>query len=490
VDGIAAPSLATRELHNALLAREYYLGSGAGLPAWKQRVLEELRDSVKPVEPPVLDHIAAWGFKLTGGESLWFPRLISALLWVIGGAFLYLIGLRITNRQGAVVSLALYLFWPYGVLISRLDMPDPMMVALILAGAYTAVRYWEAPSPRRLALASGVAALATAAKPGIGLIFLAILFTALACAQHALWRTLRHGTLLLYVAVAAAPTAAYFVYGSYVHHFLSSEGDAGERLQPWLISKGWFWRGWWEQLSIVLPFPQQQRDLAIIPLAAAVAGLVVVRSRVGLALLVGLGLGYAAYAVLFAGYTPGNAYYVLPLIPILALAIGSFAGFLSEKSGAATLTAAALVVLIVAVGAYKSRPSPVDREAISDYRRIGAITHHTTKAIILDERLRAPAMYWGWIVGHYWYAPTPGQDLPATGNPFPAWIDPRSARYLVVIGTAELRSERRLKTLIRDVPVVARTNRYAVFDVSHGFGSSRQGVGHTPVPSSTRQQSS
>jgi hypothetical protein len=132
----------------------------------------------------------------------------------------------------------------------------------------------------------------------------------------------------------------------------------------------------------------------------------------------------------------------------------------------------------------------VDRAAISDYRRIGAITHHTTKAIILDERLRAPAMYWGWIVGHYWYAPTPGQDLPATGNPFPAWIDPRSARYLVVIGTAELRSERRLKTLIRDVPVVARTNRYAVFDVSHGFGSSRQGVGHTPVPSSTRQQSS
>src|SRR5205814_9265128 len=102
------------------------------------------------------------------------------------GAFLYLIGLRITNRQGAVVSLALYLFWPYGVLISRLDMPDPTMVALILAGAYAAVRYWEAPSPRRFALASGLAALATAAKPGIALIFLAMLFTALACAQRAL----------------------------------------------------------------------------------------------------------------------------------------------------------------------------------------------------------------------------------------------------------------------------------------------------------------
>ncbi len=81
-------------------------------------------------------------------------------------------------------------------------------------------------------------------------------------------------------------------------------------------------------------------------------------------------------------------------------------------------------MLIVGVGAYKSRPSGADTAAIAAYRRIGAVTHHTTHAIIVDERLRAPAMYRGWIAGHYWYPPTPGQDLPAAGDPFPPWIEP------------------------------------------------------------------
>jgi 4-amino-4-deoxy-L-arabinose transferase-like glycosyltransferase len=112
VDGIARPSLSTRELHNALLAREYYLGDGAGLPMWKQRVLRELDRSVKPVEPPLLDHVAAWGYRIAGREDLWIPRLVSAAFWVLGGLFVYLIGLRITRREGALVAAALYLFWP------------------------------------------------------------------------------------------------------------------------------------------------------------------------------------------------------------------------------------------------------------------------------------------------------------------------------------------------------------------------------------------
>jgi hypothetical protein len=125
-------------------------------------------------------------------------------------------------------------------------------------------------------------------------------------------------------------------------------------------------------------------------------------------------------------------------------------------------------VLIAAVGTYKSRPAVPDRAAIADYRRIGALTGHTTRAVIVDERLRAPAMYWGWIVGHYWYPPTPAQDLPATGNPFPSRIDAPQATYVIVVGPGELRTERRLRSLTRDLPVVASTGRYVVFDARGG----------------------
>jgi 4-amino-4-deoxy-L-arabinose transferase-like glycosyltransferase len=471
IDGITKPSLSARELHNALLAREYYLGSGAGLPAWKQHVLQELHVSVKPVEPPLLDHLAAWGYHLAEGEELWIPRLVSVLLWVLASIFVYLIASRITRPEGALIAAALYLFWPYGVLMSRFYMPDPTMVAFLLAGALAVIRYWEGPSGRRFLVAAGVAAAATFVKPGVALVFLAALFGVLAISQRARARMIA-GRLLGFIAVAAAPTAGYFVYGSYIRHFLAAEGNASERVQPHLLTTGWFWRGWWEMISIVLPYPQTQRELALIPLAAALAGLIVGGPKPARAIITGLALGYLVYALAFAGYTASHPYYALPLIPILALAIGALVGYLLERlAGArprALQVAVALVVLIAAVGMYKGRPAVPDRAAIADYRRIGALTGHTTGAVIVDERLRAPAMYWGWIVGHYWYPPTPAQDLPATGNPFPSRIDAPQATYVIVVGPGELRTERRLRSLTRDLPVVASTGRYVVFDARGG----------------------
>jgi 4-amino-4-deoxy-L-arabinose transferase-like glycosyltransferase len=471
IDGITKPSLSARELHNALLAREYYFGSGVGLPLWKQHVLQALHDSVKPVEPPLLDHLAAWGYGLAGGEELWIPRLVSALFWVLAGLFVYLIALRITRREGALVAAALYLFWPYGVLMSRFYMPDPTMVAFLLAGVLAVIRYWERPSTRRFLVAAGVGAAATFIKPGVALVFLAALFIALAISQRASVRTVG-GRLLLFIALAAAPTAAYFVYGSYIRHFLEAEGDAGERIQPHLLITGSFWRGWWEMISIVLPFPQTQRELALIPLAAALVGLAVANRGQGRAIIVGLLLGYVVYGLAFAAYTASHPYYALPLIPILALAIGAFTGYLVDRldgSGSKSLQlAAALIVVIAAVGTYKGRPAAPDRTAIADYRRIGAVTGHTTDAVIVDERLRTPAMYWGWIVGHYWYPPTPAQDLPAGGDPFPSWIDSSRATYVIVVGETEIRTEERLRRLTRDLPVVASTDRYVVFDARRG----------------------
>jgi 4-amino-4-deoxy-L-arabinose transferase-like glycosyltransferase len=389
----------------------------------------------------------------------------------VGGIFVYLIGLRITRREGALVAAALYLFWPYGVLMSRFYMPDPTMVAFLLAGAFTVIRYWERPSPARLLIAAVVAAAATFIKPGIALTFLAILFAAVAISQRVRARAIC-ARVLLFIGIAGAPTAGYFIYGSYIRHFLAAEGDAGERVQPHLLVTGWFWRGWWEMISIVLPFPQTQRDLALIPLAVALAGLIVGGRKATRAILAGLVLGYLVYALAFAAYTASHPYYALPLIPILCLGIGAFVGFLLERLSAlrrrAFQATIVLVVLVAALGTYKSLPSAPDWTAIGDYRRIGQVTGHTTHAVIVDERLRAPAMYWGWIAGHYWYPPTTAQDLPPSGDPFPSWIDAGQATYVVVVGTQELRSERRLQGLTRDLPVVATTDRFVVFDARGG----------------------
>jgi hypothetical protein len=475
LDGITSPSLESRELHNALIARQFYLGDGDGLPPWKRRVVHELREVVRPIEPPVLDAFAGAAFRLTGAERLWIPRLLSALFWLLGGASLYLIAKRVVPREGAVVALAAYLFWPYAVWISRLYMPDPMMVALLLGAALTVIRYWERPSRARLVFAGVASALAAAVKPGVALIFLVALFVALALSERALLSSLVRGALPLFLALAAAPAAAYYIYGTYIHDFLS--GESAGRVEPRLIATAWFWEGWWEMLSTVLAFPQRQAYLALAPLAAALAGIVVAGRGRPRAILAGLFVGYLVFALVVPGFTATHAYYALPLIPILALSIGALAGFLVERLGARASTARfgllAVVALGVAVAALKSHAvlagdrSETDRQ-IADYRRIGEITDHTTRAVYVDMRLRSPISYWGWMVGKYWYPPTPAQDLPATGDPFPERIDPEKLSFLIVIEVSELETERRLRAFTRDLSVVERTSRYAVFDLRGG----------------------
>jgi 4-amino-4-deoxy-L-arabinose transferase-like glycosyltransferase len=481
VDAITKPSLATRELHNALLAREYYFDAGASLPAWQQNVLRDLRLSVKPIEPPVLDHVGAWSFRLVGGERLWIPRFLSALFWVLGGVFLYLIGRRITSHDGALVALVLYLVWPYGVFLSRHYMPDATMVALLLAAAWAVVRYWDRPSRSRLLVAGAISTLATAVKPGVALVFLIALFASLALSRRSLLASLR-GPLPIFTVLSGAASGIYYVYGTYVRDFLS--GETAGRIEPSLLATEWFWRGWWEMVSIVLTFPQRQHALALVPLAAGIVGVAVAGRGAPRAVLVGLGLGYLAYGLAFAAHTPSHAYYALPLLPILALSIGVLAGAVLERSREtqpARFVLAGLLALVAVAAAYKSHAtlaSPYDREAIADYQRIGKLTGHTTRAMIVDQRLRTPLMYWGWVVGEYWYAATPLQDLPSSGPLRLNW-DPADFDYLVVVGPSELEGEPRLRSFTRHLPVVSSTRRYAVLDLRHGAGADaakREGI--------------
>ena len=69
------------------------------------------------------------------------------------------------------------------------------------------------------------------------------------------------------------------------------------------------------------------------------------------------------------------------------------------------------------------------------------------------------------MVGRYWYEPSPAQDLPVTNGPLPPGIDPRQYSFLIVMQPSELRTEPELRKFTRTLPVVARTGRFAIFDL-------------------------
>ena len=424
----------------ALLARTWYLGDGAGLDAWQRQVLDGVRTTVKPIEPPVLDSIAAASFRLTGKENFWVPRLVASLCWVVGGIFLYLIALRVTRREGAIVALSLYLFWPYGVWLSRLFMPDALLVALLLAGALTVIRYWEEPSRRRLWIAGVVSSLAVAAKPGVALLFLVALFLALAVATRGLRASIVGGRFLLYVALTLSLTAAYFVAGTRIAHFISP-GASTRRVTPGPAAGEEFWGGWWRMVSYVSRYPQPQSLLALVPLLAALAGLLVTRRGVPRAIVGGLAIGYVAFGLAFANYTSTHPYYSLALIPIVSLAIGALAGAILDRfEGSrpsvrwALFAGLVCVVCLAGLKAHAVLTGPPARARIADYRAIGRITDHTTRALIVDRQLATPAMYWGWIVGRNWEL-----DYDET---LPTWLHRTDFDYLVVVGVEQLETSR------------------------------------------------
>lgn len=472
LDGISEPSVQSRELQNALLARQYYLGDGEGLPQWKQHVLRELHDLVRPIEPPILDVMAGSTFRLIGAERLWIPRLWSSLLWLLGGFFLYLVATRVTRPEGALFTLALYLFWPYPAFISRLYQPDALMIALLLGAVLAIIRYWEHSSRSRLAVAMTVSASAVLVKPGIAFVFILGLFVAIAASRGVLVETIVGGRLPLFVALTLVPTGLYYVYSVHANYFLAGQSDGWIDPTKWWTT--WFWDGWWQSVSHVLVSPQPQTYLAVVPLALGLAGIVVSRG-IARAILLGLFIPYIAFALALTVPIASHPYYSLPLVPTLALSIGAVVSFVAERlehrARAARTAIVALGALVALVAAYKDHfvlTHQTPPHLIADYRRVGEVTGHTTRAIYVDLRNRSPITYWAWIDGRYWYPPTPAQDLPASGNPFPERIDAAKSEFLIVMEMSELKTEKRLRALTQELPVVKRTARYAIFDLRGG----------------------
>ena len=96
--GIDDPSIEQRETQSGLLARKWSIDRSELTPA-QQRVMAAVDVEIRPIEPPILDAIAAAEFRLTGSESFWFPRLVSAALWVVGGLFFLLVARRLTTER-------------------------------------------------------------------------------------------------------------------------------------------------------------------------------------------------------------------------------------------------------------------------------------------------------------------------------------------------------------------------------------------------------
>jgi hypothetical protein len=459
---------ATRQYRSLLLARSYYFDSQASIPAWEREVADTSAARQGILEPPLLEHIVALGYQITGGESLWPSKVLSSFFWLVGGVCLYRLAQRLAGSGPAVLSTALYLFLPFGVVASRSFQPDPLMVMLVLGSWLAIVRYWETNTRWRFAVMAGLSASAFFVKP-TALFPLLGPFLALSITARGARATLWSRQTALYVAVTLLPTLGVYAYGVVTGTFLVTEAE--KTVLPELFVTTFFWRSWLANINVVLGIPI---------LLAALAGTCLLRDRRSRALVGGVWAGYVLFCLAVNYNVATHDYYQLQLIPIVALGLAPLA-----RLGLAIISTARLVlrvaawsavslVLVTAVlkgAAHLDTPALVDEPA--NARDIGALVQHSTRTIFLSGDYGVPLEYHGLLSGSAWpiasdleWDRLAGVPVPTAEERFQTRFANGSPEYFIVTDIQEFENQPDLQQLLgRSSRLLVRTPEYLVFDL-------------------------
>jgi 4-amino-4-deoxy-L-arabinose transferase-like glycosyltransferase len=460
---------ATRQYRSLLLAREYYFETGDFAPAWKRDVAEVSAQRQGLLEPPLLEHVVAVAYRVTGGESIWLPRTLSAIFWLVGGVCLYPIARRLAGPDAAMLSLVFYLLLPFAVIASTSFQPDPLMIMLILSALLAMVRYDEQPTRRRFCIAAGLSASAFLVKP-ISLFLLVSPFLALSIAHSGVRAFVRLPTIL-FVLVTVLPTLGVYAYGVLSGAFLIKEAE--KTLLPQLILSDFFWRQWLTYVSAVVSLPV---------LVAAVFGSALLKRTTSKAFMLGLWIGYALFCLVVNYNLATHDYYQLQLIPVCALGLAPLAALGLNVVDSPRLRwiprglpVAVLAVLIAAALARSAmRPRASDHEAVIA-QQIGDLVQHSTRTVYLAADYGVPLEYHGQLAGAAWpiasdleWERLAGVPQPNAEQRFDMWFAPDAPEYFIVLDLSELDNQPDLKQfLMDDFRLIAQTPDYWVFDLRH-----------------------
>jgi hypothetical protein len=141
-----------RQYRSAVIARGLYLPYNTSMPEWA-REIAALNAEQGTLEPPIVETLAVYAYRLLDGERLWVGRAISIAGWLLGGIALFLISCRMSSSMGTLVALSVFLLAPFGVLASRSFQPDALMIGFTTVAILQIIRFAESPKSRRLCAA-------------------------------------------------------------------------------------------------------------------------------------------------------------------------------------------------------------------------------------------------------------------------------------------------------------------------------------------------
>ena len=457
----------TRQLQSMIKARGMYYQTLTGVPDW-QKQMAIVQWHAQPIqEPEVMEHLAVFSYQIAGGEYLWFPRLFSILFWLIGGIALFALIQALVGADGAIVGTIFYLFDPFGVIASRSFQPDPLMVMFIILGMWSLYRWYRSPTWAWTVVAGLLCGLAIYIKsPAI--FFIAGGIGGLLFGDLGFKKTIRDPKVWALGFLALLPALIYHVYGTFILHFLGSD-YYGQRLYPELLLNPVSYVDFSALIQTVVGFPV---------FLIAIFGTLLLAIRRARSLLAGLWVGYFLFSAAFIYYTSSHAYYLLPLIPMVAIGIGAAAQVLVDRLKTLWVKPwfNALVIGLVLLYAGQQAWSVRSTLRSVDYRPEAAfwqslgneLRDYSVVGITQDYGFRM--QYWGWDNVENWPSTGDFAKSALTGGQvdLKALFEAKTTgkQLFLVTDLDQLDSQPGLKEILyNDYSIFDQGNGYIIFDL-------------------------
>jgi len=499
IDHSASEWYGDSQYYRAWGARCMYYSSLDSIPDWQKNVIQSYTSTIQSlrygdnsrmmVPLQTAEGVAFVLYWVAGGEHMWLPRALSALVWVLGGIFLYLLARKLMTIEAALISVGVYLFLPAAIIGSRSFQPESLVVAAMICTIYAVFLHHEKPTFRRAMIAAALAASAILISPlSAFMIFGA--FIALSLKRQGLRRTCVNPHSWLFGLVASLPTAVLLVCAPFVHSTNQTLSIERTMLQPQLLLSAGYYGRWAYYLLEVIGAPFLG-GLGLVPgiivMAAAVAATFVLLKRGARALVIGLWCGYVVFCLVFSYLISNHHYHHLIIIPLIALCLGPIGVRILRWSTdgvasiivsrrASRVAVGGILFFFVAFGTMATasvelKHAQSGQERAVEAQTIGELVGHSPQVITLSLGRGFDATYDGWFLGRFWprWEDVPAvwtADIVSVEKLFHNMCQDWQPTYFVVTDMAQLDGQPALKEfLFSKYPVVAQTDTYLIFDL-------------------------
>ena len=315
----------TRQLHSMLIARGMYYENLEDAPDDHRNLAVLQWKSEGQIEPPVMERLSAWGYRLVGRDDLRVPRFLAIFFWTVGAVGLFFLLRDVVGVKGAVIGLAYYMVLPFPLYASRSFQPEPLMTAAIILSWWAMVRWARHRNWLNAVIAGLLSGFAIYVKlPAIffvGPALLALVFMDYpGGSRQKLIKVITDPQVIAMAILAVLPALIYHVDGLYVSGFLQRQTSF--RFFPSLVADPFHYLRWKDVID---------STLGIEFFLFGLAGTLLIKEKTDRVLFFTVFVGYLMYGIVFNYHMVTHNYYQIPLTPVIAIGLAAFGAMLFEQ---------------------------------------------------------------------------------------------------------------------------------------------------------------